>query len=280
MGKRQLDGLVIAVTGGAAGIGRQIAEQAAWAGARVAIGDRNAEAAAATASELGAGMRSYPLDVTDEASFTTFLDDVERDLGPLDVLVNNAGVMWVGPFDAEPETATEAMFAVNVLGVIRGIRLAAPRMRERGGGHVVTIASAASKLAPPGEASYAASKHAVLGYLTGVREELRGSGVHISAILPGVVDTELAAGTASGAAKMLQPADVARAVVHTIERPRFEVPLPGYVSLLARLVDLLPQAVRDAALRRLVPNQVTATRGSSERRQYESHTVTGTEGQQ
>ena len=71
-----------------------------------------------------------------------------------------------------------------------------------------------------------------------------------------------------------------RAVVHTIERPRFEVPLPGYVSLLARLVDLLPQAVRDAALRRLVPNQVTATRGSSERRQYESHTVTGTEGQQ
>ena len=88
------------------------------------------------------------------------------------------------------------------------------------------------------------------------------------------------AGTASGAAKMLQPADVARAVVHTIERPRFEVPLPGYVSLLARLVDLLPQAVRDAALRRLVPNQVTATRGSSERRQYESHTVTGTEGQQ
>ncbi|WP_440713525.1 SDR family oxidoreductase [Gordonia sp. FQ] len=268
MGKRQLDGLVIAVTGGAAGIGRQIAEQAAWAGARVAIGDRNAEAAAATASELGAGMRSYPLDVTDEASFTTFLDDVERDLGPLDVLVNNAGVMWVGPFDAESETATEAMFAVNVLGVIRGIRLAAPRMRERGGGHVVTIASAASKLAPPGEASYAASKHAVLGYLTGVREELRGSGVHISAILPGVVDTALAAGTDTGAAKLLSPDDVAAAVLRVISAPRFITTIPSYVGPLVAVSGLLPQGIRDVLLRRAVPDQVAAA-AKADRSGYE-----------
>lgn len=275
-----LTGRVVAVTGGARGIGAEIARQLASAGAQVAIGDRDLDAVTATAAGLPDTVHGFALDVTDSESFRGFLTAAAALLGPIDVLVNNAGVMWVGPFDEEPDAATQRMLEVNLGGVIRGVRLAAPAMRARRRGHIVTIASAAARLSPPGEATYAATKHGVRGYLVGVREELRGSGVELSMILPGVVDTELAAGTASGAAKMLQPADVARAVVHTIERPRFEVPLPGYVSLLARLVDLLPQAVRDAALRRLVPNQVTATRGSSERRQYESHTVTGTEGQQ
>ncbi len=260
MAHQQLDGLVIVVTGGAAGIGRQIAEQAAWAGAKVAIGDRDAQAAQRTADELGADMRAYPLDVTDEDSYVAFVADVENDLGPIDVLVNNAGVMWVGPFDAEPASATEAMFAVNVLGVIRGIRLVAPAMERRGGGHIITIASAASKLAPPGEASYAATKHAVLGYLTAVREELRASGVEISAILPGVVDTALAAGTDTGAAKLLSPDDVAAAVLEVIERPRFITTIPAYIGPLVAASGLLPQRLRDSLLRRTVPDQVAASR--------------------
>lgn len=254
----QLDGLVMVVTGGATGIGRQIAEQAAWSGCRVAIGDRDVAGAQRTAEELGAGMRGYALDVTDEASYRAFLDQVSADFGPIDVLVNNAGVMWVGAYDDEPEQATEAMFAVNVLGVIRGIRLVAPGMAARGVGHIITIASAASKLAPPGESSYAATKHAVLGYLTGVREELRGSGVQISAILPAVVDTELARGTATGAAKLLSPDDVADAVLGVIAKPRFVTMLPGYVGPLVAVSGLLPQRVRDLLMRRMVPNQVKA----------------------
>lgn len=256
--KQQLDGMVVVVTGGAAGIGRQIAEKAAWSGCRVAIGDRDADGAARTADELGAGMRGYPLDVTDETSYTEFLKKVTADFGPIDVLVNNAGVMWVGPYDDEPAKATDAMLAVNVGGVIRGVRLVAPTMAERGVGHIVTIASAASKLAPPGEATYAATKHAVLGYLTGVREELRGTGVQISAILPAVVDTELARGTATGAAKMLSPDDVAQAVLDVIAKPRFITMIPGYVGPLVAGMGLLPQSIRDLLMRQMVPNQVKA----------------------
>lgn len=271
----RIAGRVIAVTGGAQGIGREIARQLAAAGAQVVIGDLDVSAARATAEALGERVHALELDVTSDASFRAFLDGVGSDVGPLGVLVNNAGVMWVGPFDEEPAGATDAMLAVNLRGVIRGVRLAAPAMRSRGGGHIVTVASAAAKLAPPGESTYAATKHGVLGYLTGVREELRGSGVRLTAVMPGVVDTELAAGTQSGAATMLQPADVAAAVVGAIARPRFEVTVPAYLGPLARLVGLLPQRLRDAALRRMVPDQIEATRDSSRRAEYESRIAGG-----
>lgn len=260
--------LVVAVTGGARGIGAAIAQRAAAAGHRVAIGDRDEQEAVRTADRIDG--RGYRLDVTDEDSFAAFLAAVAADLGPVDVLVNNAGVMWVGPFDEEPPSATEAMIAVNLVGVIRGVRLTAPAMRSRGSGHIVTVASAASKIAPPGESTYAATKHAVLGYLTGVREELRGSGVAISAILPGVVDTELAAGTATGAAALLSPDDVATAVLDVIARPRFLTTLPGYVGPLVAAAGLLPQGIRDRVLRRMVPDQVAATKGSAARDRYEA----------
>ncbi|GAA3029293.1 SDR family oxidoreductase [Gordonia defluvii] len=261
--------MVIAVTGGARGIGAAIAARAAADGAVVAIGDRDAKAADETAARLGANARGYALDVTDEASFAAFLEAVGTDLGPVDVLVNNAGVMWVGPFDQEPSSASEAMVAVNLLGVIRGVRLAAPAMRARGAGQIVTVASAASKVAPPGESTYAATKHGVLGYLTGVREELRGSGVAISVIMPGVVDTELAAGTTTGAAKLLSPDDVATAVADVIAQPRFLVTVPGYVGPLVAFTGVLPQPLRDVVLRALVPDQVAAVKGSTTRDRYE-----------
>lgn len=262
-------GRVVAVTGGARGIGREIARVLAEAGARVAIGDLDRSVVEVTAAELPDAVHGFALDVTDTESFRRFLTSIESMWGPIDVLVNNAGVMWVGPFDEEPEAATARMLDINLHGVIRGVRLAAPAMRARGRGHIVTIASAAARLSPPGESTYAATKHGVLGYLTGVREELRGSGVRISVIMPGVVATELAAGTASGVASLLEPADVARTVLRTLERPRFEVTVPGYIGPLTRLAELLPQRLRDFTFRRMVPDQVTATRGSSVRADYE-----------
>ncbi|ORW63684.1 short-chain dehydrogenase [Mycolicibacter senuensis] len=275
--RARLAGQVVAVTGGARGIGREIARHLATAGARVAIGDRDRHALRATADELGPAVQGFPLDVTDAASFRGFLDAVESQWGPVDVLVNNAGVLWAGAFDEEPESATRRMIDVNLHGVIRGVRLAAPAMRSRGRGHIVTIASAAARLSPPGESTYAATKHGVRGYLTGVREELHGSGVQLSMIMPGVVDTELAAGTASGAARLLTPDDVARAVLRVIVRPRFELTIPGYVGPLSRIADLLPQRTRDAVLRRLVPDQVAATRESSVRTRYESEFLAPTD---
>lgn len=270
--RRPITGLVVAVTGGARGIGREIAAQLADAGAHVAIGDRDGDGARNTAAELGDRVEGFDLDVTDTASFTAFLSAAESHWGPVDVLVNNAGVMWVGAFDDEPEAATARQLDVNLHGVIRGVKLAGAAMRARGAGQIVTIASAASKVSPAGEATYAATKHGVFGYLEAVREELHRSGVVLSVVMPGVVDTELAAGTTTGAAKMLQPRDVARAVVDVIERPRFEVPVPAFIGPAFRWASLLPQGPRDVLLRRMVPNQITSA-DRSVRAGYEARDV-------
>lgn len=267
-------GQVIAVTGGAAGIGREIARRLADAGAQVAIGDRDRAATRTTAEQLPGTVEGFDLDVTDTESFEAFLNAVEHRFGPVDVLVNNAGVMWVGPFDEEPESAAQRQIEVNLHGVLRGVKLAAPAMRTRGRGHIVTVASAASKLAPPGEATYAATKHAVYGYLTAVRTELRGSGVNLSVVMPGVVETDLATATATGPVRRLQPADVAGAVLGLVRRPRFEMTLPRHAGLAARLAAVLPDRLRRPFLRLIVPDQVAAVADPSARSSYESRTLT------
>ncbi|MEJ9080644.1 SDR family NAD(P)-dependent oxidoreductase [Gordonia malaquae] len=263
-----VDGLAIAVTGAARGIGLATARRLAAGGARVAIGDLDADSATAAASTV-TGARGYQLDVTDDESFAAFLAAVAADMGPIDVLVNNAGVMWVGPFDEEPTTASEAMVAVNLLGVIRGVRLAAPTMRTRGHGQIVTVASSASRLAPPGMSTYAATKHGVLGYLTGVREELRRSGVTVTVVMPTVVDTELATGAATGSVALLQPDDVADAVFEAVGTRRFHVWVPGKISPLIAFSGILPQPLRDRMMRFAVPDQVEAVSGSTARDAYQ-----------
>ncbi len=251
-----LTGKIIAVTGGANGIGREIARLLASAGAQVAIGDQDGEAARQAAKEIAGILLGADLDVTDAVSFASFLATIQAEWGTIDVLVNNAGVMWAGPFDTEPDAATERQIAVNLLGVILGVKLAAPAMVARGSGHIITVASAASILTTPGEASYSATKHGVFGYLKAVRAELYRSPVRLSVIMPTVVETAMSVGTATGAATLLQPTDVAAAVLRTIQRPRFEVTLPGYVGPLAAAVNVLPGWLRDRISRRLVPDQV------------------------
>ncbi|RDH09328.1 SDR family NAD(P)-dependent oxidoreductase, partial [Tsukamurella pulmonis] len=152
--------------------------------------------------------------------------------------------------------------------------LAARRMVPRGRGHVVTVASAASKLSPAGEATYSATKHGIYGYLRAVRRELRGTGVELSVVMPAVVDTALAAGTTTGGAAMLTPETIAEAVAGALDRPRFEVHVPRTVALLDRLQTLAPQAVRDLLDRLLVPDQVrTADRAA--RADYERGVTDG-----
>ena len=269
---RPVAGRVVAITGGARGIGAATARALAARGARVAIGDLDADVARATAEAIGRGTVACALDVRSSASVAAFLDEAEAALGAVDVLVNNAGVMWVGSFEDEPEAAAERMFDVNVHGVARGVRAAAPRMRARRAGQIVTVASVASHVAPAGEATYAATKHAVLGYLTAVRQELRGSGVVLSVVMPIVVKTELAAGTSPGGIPALEPEEVAAAIVGAIERPRFEVFVPVRVGVLVRVLALLPQRGRDALYRRLVPDQAAETDGAA-RRAYEERVL-------
>ena len=155
------------------------------AGARRAAGSRSATStstlAEQTATGLGGGTIALPLDVTDRASFAAFLDEAERQLGPLDVVVNNAGIMPVTPFVDESEESVQRQIDINLHGVITGTQLAIERMQPRDSGHIVNIASQAGKGGFPGIATYSATKHAVVGLSEAVRAELRGSGIEVSA---------------------------------------------------------------------------------------------------
>jgi short-subunit dehydrogenase len=145
-------------------------------------------------------------------------------------------------------------------------------MVARRHGHVVNVASAASRLVPAGEATYGATKHAVLGLSRAVRAELRGTGVELSVVMPVVVETELAAGTSHGRGVRLRPEDVARAVADVLDRPRFEVPVPRAVGALMALDAVLPQRLRDLAWRLAMPDQLRDADPEA-RRAYESRVL-------
>jgi NAD(P)-dependent dehydrogenase (short-subunit alcohol dehydrogenase family) len=250
MAKERLDGTVVAITGGARGIGRATAEALVARGARVAIGDIGSGVAAQAASEIGGGTAGFELDVTDRGSFGRFLDASERRLGPLDVLVNNAGIMHVGPFLEQDDAAAARQTDVNLHGVMFGMRLALSRMVERGRGQVVNVASAASWVGPPGEAMYGATKHAVRGLSEAVREELRGTGVQLTVVFPGLVQTELSAGTqANRGGRWIGPEQVAETIARVIARPRAEVFVPREIAVLLRLYAFLPARPRQLLAR-------------------------------
>src|SRR6516225_4527350 len=222
---RSLAGRVVAITGGARGIGRATAATLIAHGARVAIGDIESSLVDTTARELGGGTIGLPLDVTDRASFARFLDEVEAQLGPLDVLVNNAGIMPIGPFVEETDATAARMVDINLHGVIFGSKLAVERFVARGGrGHLVNIASAAGKAGFPGGATYCATKHAVVGLTEAIRQEYRDTNIETTLVMPIVVRTELGSGLPETRGfKAVEPEDVAAAIVEALQTGRFEV---------------------------------------------------------
>ncbi|MEA2397361.1 MAG: hypothetical protein QOK25_917 [Thermoleophilaceae bacterium] len=265
-----LEGRVVAITGGARGIGRAIAQAAIQRGARVGIGDIDGPAAEAAAEELGSGTVGLPLDVTDSQSFAGFLDRVEESAGPLDVLVNNAGVMVVGPFAEANEGAAARVMAVNVDGVIRGMRLAIPRLRRRGGGQIVNVVSGAAWVAPPALATYAASKHAVKGLTDAVREEVRGERIVLTAVYPNVVQTDLAVGTGPArGGRVMGPDEVGEAVADAIANPRDEVFVPRWIGTMLRFQSALPPRGQRALARAFGLDKLYTGVDPSSRADYE-----------
>ncbi|OMC17701.1 SDR family oxidoreductase [Mycobacterium sp. SP-6446] len=254
MNATSVTGKVIAVTGGARGIGLAIATVLDGLGAHVAIGDIDESAA----KEAGRPFElSRKLDVTDRQSFTEFLDAVEDRLGPLDVLVNNAGVIAVGSAIDEADAVTRQLLDVNIFGVILGTKLGAQRMLPRRRGHIVNIASLGGVLPTEGIATYCATKHAVLGYTDTVRMENRGSGVHFSAIMPTLTNTEMVAGIGHARGfKNVEPDDVAQAVVRVIVNPKPRVAIPRSMGIALSGQRLMPRAVAEALGRLLGTGRV------------------------
>ena len=269
----------VAITGGARGIGRATALAFLAAGARVAIGDIDAELVAATAAELGCV--GLPLDVADAESFAAFLDDAEEHLGPLTVLVNNAGIMPTGAFLDEPLGVAERQLGINVTGVVIGSKLAGTRFATRGRGHLVNVASVAGVMASPGLATYCASKHAVVGLGEALRQELPARGVRVTTVLPGFVRTELIAGISPGRIVerigVVDPEDIADAIVDAVATghtgARY-VPRAGAAT--SRLMGLLPVRLRDGVARRLGGHEVMLDTDQAARAAYRLRTESET----
>jgi NAD(P)-dependent dehydrogenase (short-subunit alcohol dehydrogenase family) len=244
--RRSLNGKVVAITGGARGIGKATATALVRKGCRVAIGDLDLALAEQTAAALGGGTIALALDVTDRGSFTKFLDEAERQLGPADVVINNAGIMPVTPFVDEAEDSVRRQIDINLHGVITGTQLAIERMRPRGHGSIVNIASQAGRGGVPGIATYSATKHAVIGLSEAVRLELRGSGVDVVCVMPTVVNTELTSGVGQRWIKPVEASDVAHEIVDALEVPRFDVFVPRANGAMYKVVSLLPRPAREA----------------------------------
>ena len=166
---RSLAGKIALVTGGARGIGRATAQTFSANGMKVAIGDLDAELAERAAHDIGGVTIGLALDVTARESFAHAVEGVEQRLGPLDVLVNNAGIMPVGPFLEEDDATTRRIVDVNVHGVLHGMKIVLPRFVARGRGHLVNLASMAAKVPAPGGVTYSGTKHFVLGASDAIR---------------------------------------------------------------------------------------------------------------
>ncbi|HEX5194501.1 MAG TPA: SDR family oxidoreductase [Solirubrobacteraceae bacterium] len=254
---RSIAGRVVAITGGARGIGRATAQALIDQGAKVAIGDIDAPLAQRTALELGPSTLGLELDVTDRASFRAFLDEVERRLGPLDVLVNNAGIMPVGPFIAETDATARRIVDINVHGVITGSKLALERFLPRNRGHLVNVASVAGRLGVPGGATYSASKHAVVGLSEAIRGELRGTAIDISIVMPVVVNTELGSGLQpTRGVRKVEPEEVAGAIVQALQSGRVDVFVPRSIAGLVRSSAVVPRAIADLVNRAVKGDRV------------------------
>jgi NAD(P)-dependent dehydrogenase (short-subunit alcohol dehydrogenase family) len=267
----------VAITGAARGIGLATAQALAARGARVAIGDLDGDEAGAAAAALPGGSYAaagFEVDVTEEGSFERFLDAAIDQLGPLDVLVNNAGIMFVGPLETSGWRGASKTIDVNVKGVAIGMHLAIPRLGS--GGHIVNVVSSAAWIAPPALAVYSASKHAARGLTDAVRPELKAAGINVTAVYPGLVQTDLAAGThASRGTKMIAPRDVGEAIADAIERPRDEVFVPRSLGPVMRLFQAAPPRARRAFAKAIGLDELYTSVDPASRREYEERVAGG-----
>ncbi len=263
----RLAGATVLVTGGAQGIGKAVATRLAAGGARVAIGDLDADLARTTATGLPGRGSGHLLDVRDPDSFAAFVAEAESAHGPVEVLVNNAGVMPNGAFlDIAPATDRMTM-EVNVFGVITGMRLVLPGMVERGHGHICNIASLAGKVPLKGLAVYNASKFAVVGLTAATRAEYASTGVSISAVLPSAVDTALASGIDFRPLPKVSPEVIAEAVERSMITRAGELPVPRYIGAIAATMNAMPEPALNV-VRRLVRDDRALTPDDAERAAY------------
>jgi NAD(P)-dependent dehydrogenase (short-subunit alcohol dehydrogenase family) len=266
-------GKTVAITGAARGIGFATAKALLQRGARVVIGDRDValqESAVAGLTKLGP-VSGYPLDVTDRESFASFLDKARTDGGGhIDVLINNAGVMPIGPFLEQSQQSIRSSIEVNLYGVIAGCQLALPDMIARRRGHIINIASLSGLIPVPGQVVYVGAKFGVVGLTAALADEVAPHGVDVSVIMPPFTNTELISGTATGGSiKPVEPDDIAKAIIKTLEKPKTHVSVPRPLRFTAQAAQMLGPRGRRWLNKKLGLDTVFLNFDRTERRGYE-----------
>lgn len=242
----------VLITGAAQGVGRAMAERFIAAGAEVVLTDLDADRLAATHRELqtaGGRCRAYPLDVTKDEDILAVRQQLHDEAGTVDVLVNNAGVVFGGPFEEVSMAQHRLTYRVNVEGVVAvthaflGDVLASPR------GHLVFIASASGFVGLPNGSTYASSKWGVIGFAESIRTELKhrdAKKVGVTTVCPTYINTGMFEGVAPPkTTDMLDPQDIADKVIEAVEKRRVWVLEPWIVKITPFLKNCLPTSVAD-----------------------------------
>lgn len=212
---KPLDGKVALITGSSRGIGLAIARSLGRLGAKLSLCSRNADKLERAAAEIrseGVNAVTTAADVTRSSDIGMLVQKTEESLGAIDVLVNNAGIGYFGPFQGASESDWDGVLDTNLKAVFLLSKAVAPGMIERRTGHIINIASLAGKNAFAGGGIYCASKWGLLGLTECMAEDLRQYGIRVSAICPGSVATDFSPHAGKDARKMLQPEDIAHAV--------------------------------------------------------------------
>lgn len=226
---RGLDGRCTLVTGAGSGIGRAIAERLAEEGARVAVSDMVLADAETTAKGIGGRAIAVELDVTSDDSIRRAVGEVTERIGPIEVLVNNAGWDRIEPFvDSQPET-WDRVLSINLRGPIAVTRAVLDSMIERRFGRIVSIASEAARAGSSGEAVYSGAKAGVMGFSRTVAREVAGYGINVNTVCPGPTNTPLLQAEAEKNPKLI--AALARAI--PFGRPAEPAEIAAAVAFLA-----------------------------------------------
>jgi clavulanate-9-aldehyde reducatase len=229
-----IEGKVVAITGASSGIGEATALACVAAGAKVALGARRRDRIDALADRIrseGGEAVAIETDVGDEASARAFVEGAREQLGGLHGLINNAGVMLLGPVEGADTEQWRTMVHVNCLGLLYCTHAALPIMREEGAGHIVNVSSVAGRVASLGSAVYNLTKWGVVGFSEGLRQEALHANVRVTIIEPGYVETELQGHNEGNPIVMeamqkmreqvdpLQASDIADAITFALTRP-------------------------------------------------------------
>lgn len=240
---------VVLITGAGMGMGRLFALQFARASATIVLADVNGDALKKTASVIKTGVHSYVCDVSDRNAVHELAGSVHRDAGPVDIIVNNAGVLYGVPFHQSPDESIERTIDINLKGAMLVTRTFLPDLLSKKQGHIINMASASSMTGVPDLAAYATSKHGMQGFSESLRLEMKKYGypeIVVTLVFPHFVNTGMVKGVRSPV--LLEPARVVEKTINAMMNNKLYVYLPWWLRFIPLLIALFPASASDWVL--------------------------------